>query len=82
MCTKSGAGLALEAMRLVPQSVGLAGLAPYGGCYVLYAIMEGSLFVWIRTHCMGLGVEGLRTGGTIHGAPGTALDHCTTQQQQ
>jgi hypothetical protein len=28
MCTKSGAGLALEAMRLVPQSVGLAGLAP------------------------------------------------------
>jgi hypothetical protein len=28
MCTKSGAGLALEAMRLVPQSVGLARLAP------------------------------------------------------
>jgi hypothetical protein len=27
MCTKSGAGLALEAMRLVPQSVGLARLA-------------------------------------------------------
>jgi hypothetical protein len=26
--TKSGAGLALEAMRLVPQSVGLARLAP------------------------------------------------------
>jgi hypothetical protein len=28
MCTKSGAGLALEAMRLVPQPVGLARLAP------------------------------------------------------
>jgi hypothetical protein len=28
MCTKSGTGLALEAMRLVPQSVGLARLAP------------------------------------------------------
>jgi hypothetical protein len=28
MCTKSGAGLAIEAMRLVPQSVGLARLAP------------------------------------------------------
>ena len=31
MCTKSGAGLALEAMRLVPQSVGLARLAPRFG---------------------------------------------------
>jgi hypothetical protein len=29
MCTKSGAGLALEAMRLVPQSVGLSRLAPH-----------------------------------------------------
>ena len=36
MCTKSGAGLALEAMRLVPQSVGLARLAP--ACLVWLAV--------------------------------------------
>ena len=43
MCTKSGAGLALEAIRLVPQSVGLAGLAPYlDMCAMRYdAVLQG-----------------------------------------
>lgn len=61
MCTKSGAGLALEAMRLVPQSVGLARLAPTFGFIMRMRAKFGA-----ADAC----AEDAITGGLLIRAPG------------